>query len=1300
MNKKMRVIMLLVFIQIFLLVSMSISQAYQINEIDKNNKINIVNGEGKWKNILSFVLKIIFSDKNLVSALTVGDLKDGGWTCIDSKDGSKCQEYIASECRSKCKDACLPTSSPNVESCKIGTCYDSTTGECNFRTPKITCESAGKNWYSDTSGNIAQCKRGCCQISGEFSFISEQECAYQSDLLGIKKTFRSDIKTEYACYSLRSEKVEGACVYGTATPEGKRQCKFTTRQDCQSNVKGVFYQNKLCSNPELNTICERMKTTGCSFGKDEVYWFDSCGNRENIWTAGVTGWNNGLLLKKENSCYLGNSMEPLLNADSCGNCNYAGGSICGSAGSGLTNAYKCVDLNCIDKNGNERLNGESWCEYQGSVGLDETITKAASRSTDTVGSRDFRRTCIRGEIITEPCGDYRNDLCIESKTDVGNGKKISNAACKLNTWQLCLDMNSDTSTKAKCEKNSDCFLKKVAVSDWIFDICVPRYAPGFLFDENGRGEGAEAICSTATQSCTKKEVKTLTKGWECKTGCDCDKSTFTEQMNNLCVSLGDCGAKANYLGDVSESYSISEAPTLSATYLANMQKYSYEEFFKSKYIKADGKITNYGTPSNAYPSNTWTYEAPVSNTAGMMVGGAGIALGYLASTGTSLGLGYVPTSIGCGAWATAAGTVLAGAAIGFALVTMLLDWTGVGGGISDELAYGLMAAGALGGAMAATAMSSSTAGIAGALGTTAAGVGWVPIIGWIIVIIVVLFIVILKLIGIGDIKEKTITFTCLPWEAKNGGDDCKKCGSDGFPCSAYACSSLGQTCEIINEDSDEPECIDAGRGDVVPPTITPWTTMIGKDHSYTNIRDTGFGLTGPSAGCLNPGTQVVFGLQLSEHGKCKYSMEHTKTYDSMPYNLGTSSLYRKNHTIIYTVPTLGDLGIVDSDRGDATMYVRCKDKKGNSNVNEYAIQFCIKKSVDMSAPMIISKLPAMEYLPYQVTKQNVSLGIDEYATCRWDYGDKDYNFMKNEMNCASTPGNSAAKGLCVGTFELSSVGNSTFYVRCKDHPEIGNTSVTEFTLSDGNILKYYSDEVDEAELKKENGGTMDNVTNVTINEAVISTVVVDGINLTQARNENQESRIFYLKETKSPLIIESAYPDGETIEAGVEPTTVQLKISTKDGVNNGEAICYYNYSDMSVMFEETGSALHLQDFTEIYSGGISIPIECKDAAENKVSKDVNFKVILDSDAPRVTRVYSTGSGISLITDEDANCYYSNSDCNYEITNGTLISGSSGKIHSFSYERGATYYIKCSDKYGWNPGSRCSAVVKANRVGGQ
>src|SRR3989344_825690 len=586
--------------EIFLIISLSFSFSYILKEsfgfdnhkIRNNQKIKLI---GIYEKFIEF----IFSDNFVSAAEAVG-------TCLKSEDGSICQEYLINECDEKCSSDCLPARSKDVAECKLGVCYSPDLGICQDKSTKQACESGNGQWFDDEYGNIAQCKQGCCllQNGNNAIFTTERSCFSQAEQLGILKSnvdFRAEITNQFSCLILASNQEEGACVFTTEIIGEKNDCKFGTRAEC-SQSNGEFYSGLLCSNPELGTKCESQKSTSCVEGRDEIYWFDSCGNKENIYSANKgQSFNDGKVLGKADSCELGSDRDPLRNQETCGNCAYIDGSVCG----GKTNDEKlsdskqdfvCRDLRCVDSDGKQKENGESWCGYQGDIGVDESVK--GLRSVDTPGSRHFRTTCLDGEIRTDACADFRNEICVENQADKLGGGKISSAACKINPWQQCLQYNNEVTKDKKsiekrddlCEKNPSCFVKEVNVDKYFkFNICAPKYPPGFNLRTNA--EAAEGLCALATQKCTVIYVKKVS-GWECKANCDCEEAGFAQQMNDLCMSIGDCGASVNFNGEITENYNVKKSPKLSKNYLSSISKYS--ETVEGKFPDANDFFSSEG----------------------------------------------------------------------------------------------------------------------------------------------------------------------------------------------------------------------------------------------------------------------------------------------------------------------------------------------------------------------------------------------------------------------------------------------------------------------------------------------------------------------------------------------------------------------------------------------------------------------------------------------------------------------------------------------------------------------------------
>ena len=365
--------------EIVLLVTMGIAFSYMLSEAYKNepavltnkDKIGIVDS---LKIIYKFIVENLVG-KGLVSALAASDLSAGAYTCLKDKNGSICQQYPSSECDSKCNSTCIPATRENVLQCKLGTCYDGVEGTCQTGSPKATCESSAGQWFDDPNGNVAQCARGCCILGQQTAFVTDRQCTSMASSRGFEKEFKPEVKTELQCLVLARSQEEGACVFSALSPIDKNNCKFTTKASClQQN--GDFIAGYLCSAVELNTRCEKQATTSCVEGLDEVYWFDSCGNKENIYSTNkVQSWNSGKVLSKNESCSIGTASNKLSNKATCGNCNYLTGSRCGlkttseKLADGSQNVV-CRDLRCTDSTGKVRENGESWCAYQGAIGVD------------------------------------------------------------------------------------------------------------------------------------------------------------------------------------------------------------------------------------------------------------------------------------------------------------------------------------------------------------------------------------------------------------------------------------------------------------------------------------------------------------------------------------------------------------------------------------------------------------------------------------------------------------------------------------------------------------------------------------------------------------------------------------------------------------------------------------------------------------------------------------------------------------------------------------------------------------------
>ena len=1171
--------------------------------------------------------------------------------CPRLKNNATCQEILSANTQD-CATDVIPSKCENTVQCKLGCCYDSQEGLCSANTPKDSCKTV---WKDDKACNIPECKLGCCVLGSQTSFVSKSRCDKLSGFLGLQPDFKAAVNTEIGCIALSNSQEEGACIYKLGNAKA---CRFTTKQECSKLTKsGGFYKGYLCSNPAVNVSCIKQAKTGCADGKDEVYWFDSCGNRENIYDADKDrSWNNGKVLLKSESCNSGQGNQENVN---CGNCDYFSGSMCSKAKDKkpVYGNFICENLNCKDAPDNvgvkDRKNGESWCAYDGFIG----------DGKDVVGSRNFKYYCINGKVKVEPCGDFRTGLCVQS-----DNTDFSSAACRPNRAMECLSYNSKEENKdpdklkEQCEENSDCMIQNLNFGKgYKFSICTPKYPAGFDMKDNS--EAGEKICQQANIKCTKIMEKTFS-GWKCISGCDCDSQKFTQQMNNWCTSLGDCGGKVNLLAETDKGYSVKvdgKPTTKLDINLEQYKKYAYpvlgqfvnpgdfSELFKAAY----GWGASTGKPYA--PEDPTIMLGLIGTVTGL--GGAGMVYIWGAKAATA-GSAAVPAS---SPFLAGMGSALIGAGIGMAVGLMAAQLLGIQG--QGTIAMGV--AGAMVGAGIGILLSTTKLGA-----TVCAASGGNPLacgIGIGLIIVGAIIAAITIALGVGKVEKTEVNFYCQPYEPPHGGSDCGKCTQDSKitgdglkKCSKYRCQSLGQTCEFINEGTGQESCVNINPNDVNVPVIKPWKEFITAGYNYTNITNRGFVVKNSEGECIPEFTAVMFGLITEEPAQCKYDFNHTSSYEEMQNFIGDSSLYKYNHSMAFFVPSSGSLlsqleekNISTEDIAnlqkqilgllDFNLYVRCIDKNGNSNIAEYAVKTCVKPGPDLTPAQILLSNPSSgSYVKYGVTEQNLTVWVNEPAECKWDYSPLKYNEMKNNFDCKNDLEDVESYGWACNSLIGNLSQNTSVYIRCKDQPWLEGKETANAT-----------------------------------------------------RNINSQAAFVKLISSGSNLSIDSVSLNGTILFSGQEPVTQDLEVRTSGGAD-GKATCYYSFTGYNNMIEflNTASSVHTQPFNLLFKGEYNLYIKCGDAAGNIAETTSQFQIEADTTAPAITRIYKKDNNLFVFTDESADCKFSFNSCDFNWENATAFSGNL-KEHTIAWNQNNIYYTKCRDLWDNEP-LGCSSIIKPER----
>jgi hypothetical protein len=212
--------------------------------------------------------------------------------------------------------------------------------------------------------------------------------------------------------------------------------------------------------------------------------------------------------------------------------------------------------------------GETWCatEVKGGAVI------------YSPGATSYRMICYNGEVTHEECDSTRQKVCFENVTDKATGFREAN--CGVNEWADCWKQT----TEENCGNVEVRDCSWIGLNGYSFSIekgfiiesdssgiCVPKYAPGFVRNEDN--SNVMASCGLASSACAVKMQKHVIGGWRCDDGsfldklfgndkgdennCECVEDengdydggkTWAAKFENICQKMGDCGQKVNYIG--------------------------------------------------------------------------------------------------------------------------------------------------------------------------------------------------------------------------------------------------------------------------------------------------------------------------------------------------------------------------------------------------------------------------------------------------------------------------------------------------------------------------------------------------------------------------------------------------------------------------------------------------------------------------------------------------------------------------------------------------------------------------------
>ncbi|MEK6940667.1 MAG: hypothetical protein AABW49_02095 [Nanoarchaeota archaeon] len=1219
------------------------------------------------------------------------------------------------------------TSCEQTNFCQLGCCFSSEEGSCSRNTPRASCEQAtGTSFVNNPTCDIAACQRGCCLIGDEAFFVTQTQCKQVgSQFPDANVEYNPALSTEASCLEASRSLEVGCCVTDDLAT-------FTTRESCNQGNEAVgtneskvsksgFYPNMLCSNDRLQSGCARQHHTECYDGK--VYWFDSCGNRENIYDANKDkSYNRGIVLSVEESCIAGT------NDPSCGNCDYFKGNLCGEAPRDVkpdSGDLACISLDCSDtesfefspSSGGEKKHGESWCVYDYQPGA----------GSDRPGSRHYRHSCIAGKEMVEDCRDYREDICIQGvigqealMTLEGlrtNGGDYVQAACRDNRWEECIKL----SNKGECDNEDlfDCFWLEGTLTNITKPFttnvgreevvtppgaCVPQVPPGLVHwnDEtenvdlgkenvpalqeakNPIGDQPErdatAICAEATRECV---VVYEQGGWEklfgdkgkCVSNCHCEKRDWILAVADYCQAQGDCGADYNIRGVLTlEGFNI-ENPKNSDDRLTAKEvdkrpdckkggcresKDFDEPSFFSRLDDNKGWIGLLGLAA----SGTYSSLAGGEFVAGVIGGPAYYGPGLLKGAGIVaeeiFGTSESLTNLISPTHESSLGKLLnVKAPAGVAAEAALTTKLATEAALTNALAVAVDAEVAFKEATAAV-LDAQTAFAEELFSTSPTA-----------------------------FEEAGVALT----NARAVAVDAEVALTNARAVAANAQTAFAEA-EAASTKGVESAALGSGHIFTIL-NMAAWAYTIYSlvdtfftDYDSYTITTTCSPWQAPRGGrlcetCNEPGKPC------SEY-KCRSLGQTCRLINS-----GTSDERCINlHPNDVTAPK------ITPNKDILTKGYQVRE------IND-ALGFGVEPDVDPFTPLL------------------VGININEPATCKYDlnastsYDQMRYNFgvsqfLYNQSLLVSFPAELASED----ALRITNGGRYNLYVKCQDAsgnkndkdylirfkikpgPDLTPPIIEATSIPDGGSIiagvdstgfslflnepatcKYGTNDLVYEELQNEFSCTKSGFQTVSnfLSAYECTTElenIIEGENnyyfrcKDKAGNVNEEGIKFKLFGTK-PLEILSFSPDREEFAI----TNVTLQAETGVGAENGNAVCGYTLGGVTFEFASTGGTTHTEQLSGLASGEYTIPVICNDIAGNEAKVVMSFVIRRDEFPPVLTQVFSSDGILHIETNEETICEVS--DRTFEFGSGIAMTGDGTKEHEAVIE-GESLYILCQD----------------------
>lgn len=374
-----------------------------------------------------------------------------------------------------------------------------------------------------------------------------------------------------------------------------------------------------------------------------------------------------------------------------------------------------------------------------------------------------------------------------------------------------------------------------------------------------------------------------------------------------------------------------------------------------------------------------------------------------------------------------------------------------------------------------------------------------------------------------DSSKRPALSRCNLWQAPQNTDKCTYCTKDsslGEVCSEYKCKSLGQECRFTYN-RGIPQCNSPENIDLIPPKIEIDNTLLPENYKYKKAT---FGpeskpwfngyLVEPE---ILPHDLFTFGITTSEESICKTTYLPESDFNLLPAIWFGDNTYKTSHNISIRLPgnielpdnffkannlnSLADLAknpaftnkrnnlavlklLDEFKQGNYHLFIKCNDKFGNTNSDEFFIKFNLKSDLeDTDAPNVLEIIPQNgSIISRNLENLPVKLYVNEPAECRASTIDINFENMEYKFSCPSSKYD--VTGVAAGSYECTATlpFAENYYIRCMDKP----LQTAEFLFA----INYTQPNITDENLKLNNNVMVDESINFASYYAVLPDINV------------------------------------------------------------------------------------------------------------------------------------------------------------------------------------------------------------------